>query len=239
MEKNMNTIKVIIVKEMIDSFKTLKLILLFGIICFNICIYATETKIFELGMDKKTLSLQLGTSMIYLVSMSILFLGSALVNKLIYEEKKNKTIHMLLSMGLSQTIVWYGKMLAIIIMCEIYSLITLVTHIIFIKIVLGCGLKFTFLSAVMTFVTLPMLCFGFLCVISIGFMYFSKMNFVGMFIQIIPYLAIWEISGRLIKYVTLPGIVAILSMLIGCVLILISGFCVSKIPKEKIVSRVD
>ncbi|MBE6841561.1 MAG: hypothetical protein E7510_01885 [Ruminococcus sp.] len=239
MDNNFKTIGTIVKKEIIDCVRTLKFVLLAGMVCFNICMYATETTIFEMFNNESVLCKQLGINMMYLAAMSILFLGSALVNKLTYEEKKNKTIHMLLSMGIPTVTIWISKMIAIVIMCAVYSILNLAIHVVFLKIISGHFVSFTMMSAVMTFITIPILCYGFLFIVSIAFMYFSKMNVIGMLIQIVPYLGVWEISQKLIEYTTIPTLIVICSFGIGFVLMFISAMIVRKIPKEKIVTRVD
>lgn len=239
MTDTVRVINTIIKKELVDSLRSLKLILPSGVICFNFCIYATEAQIFALFSDELLLRRQLGSNLMYLSAMAILFLGAILVTRLIYEEKKNKTIHMMLSMGLPPVTLWLAKILTIAILCELYSLINIGVHLVFLKIAYGYCVLFTGLSAVMTFVMIPVLCIGLQFLLSLAFMFFSKMNLIGTFLQIVPYMAIWNLSAKLIQYTVIPGLALILSLGIGVLMILIACFLVRNIPKDRLVTRID
>lgn len=232
-------IKVIIQKEIKDTLRTLGWFLIAIILCFNLCIYITDTQIIELGLPKEQVPYQLGLSMMYLVAMAVLFLGTTLTNKMIYEEKRTKTMHMLLGMGLSQGVVWAGKIAAIILMSHIFGLINVLVHAGFIAVKFGIVVKFNGMSLVMVFLAIPILCYGFTAMISVAYMYFSKMNIAGMFFQIVPYLAVWEISAKLVQYTQVPVFIMLLALGIGVAAIVLSAILIMGMSKERIVSRVD
>lgn len=232
-------IKTIIQKEIMDTIRTLGWFLIAIVLCFNLCIYITDTQIIELGLPEEQVPYQLGLSMMYLVAMAVLFLGTTLTNKMIYEEKRTKTMHMLLGMGLPQGVVWLGKICAIIFMSHIFGLINVLVHVILIAFKFGIVVKFNGMSLVMVFLAIPVLCYGFTAVVSVAYMYFSKMNIAGMFFQIVPYLAVWEISAKLIQYTQVPVFIMLLALAIGVAALVISAVLVTGMSKERIVSRVD
>lgn len=232
-------IKTIIQKEITDTIRTLGWFLIAIILCFNLCIYITDTQIIELGLTEEQVPYQLGLSMMYLVAMAVLFLGTTLTNKMIYEEKRIKTMHMLLGMGIPQSVVWLGKICAIILMSHIFGLVNVLVHSIFIAFKFGIVVKFNGMSAVMVFLAIPVLCYGFTAMISVAYMYFSKMNIAGMFFQIVPYLAVWEISAKLVQYTQVPVFIMLLALAIGVAALGISAVLVTGMTKERIVSRVD
>lgn len=232
-------IKTIIQKEIMDTIRTLGWLLIAIVLCFNLCIYITDTQIIELGLPEEQVPYQLGLSMMYLMAMAVLFLGTTLTNKMIYEEKRTKTMHMLLGMGLSQGVVWMGKICAIILMSHIFGLINVLVHVILIAFKFGIVVKFNGMSLVMVFLAIPVLCYGFTAVVSVAYMYFSKMNIAGMFFQIVPYLAVWEISAKLIQYTQVPVFIMLLALAIGVAALVISAVLVMGMSKERIVSRVD
>ncbi|NNU78608.1 ABC transporter permease subunit [Clostridium estertheticum] len=239
MKNTLYIIKVIVQKEIIDTIHTFGFFLIAIALGFNLCIYITDTKIIALKLSPEQLPYQLGLSMMYLMAMAILFLGTTLTSKLIYEEKRNKTMHMLLSMGITKEVVWMAKMCAIIVMCTLFSITTVLSHIAFVFVKFSILMKFNWMSFVIVFIMVPIIGYGFIAITSVAYMYFSKMNFVGMFIQIVPYLAIWEVSSKLIAYTNVPLYILILSVLIGIMLFALSFMLVRGISKERIVSRVD
>lgn len=239
MKKDVYMIGVIIKKEIVDTLRTLGVFLIAITLCFNLCIYITDTKIIELGLSKEVLPYQLGLSMMYLMAMTALFLGTTLTNKMVYEEKRTKTMHMLLGMGVPKETMWLGKILAIAIMCAVFGVINILVHVLLVWIKFGVLMKFNGMSITMVFVTVPLLCYGFIALASVAYMYFSRMNIVGMFIQIVPYLAVWEVSSELIKYTQVPLYIMLISLGIGVAAILISMLFVCGMSKERIVSRVD
>lgn len=232
-------IKTIVQKEIMDTIRTLGFLLIAIVFCFNLCIYITDTQILEMGLSEEQVPYQLGLSMMYLMAMADLFLGTTLTNKMIYEEKRTKTLHMLLGMGIPQGIVWLGKICAIILMCFIFGMGNVLIHVLFILLKFGILVKFNGMSFVMVFLTIPVLCYGFIAVTSVAYMYFSKMNVGGMFLQIVPYLAVWEISSRLVQYTQVPIFIMMLALGIGVMAMIISTVLVMGMSKERIVNRVD
>lgn len=239
MKNDVYMIRVIIKKEIVDTFRTLGLFLVALILCFNLCIYITDTQIIELGLPADVVPYQLGLSMMYLMAMTALFLGTTLTNKMIYEEKRTKTMHMILGMGVPKEVMWLGKILAIVIMCALFGVMNILVHVLFVWVKFGILMKFNSMAITMVFITVPLLCYGFIALASVAYMYFSRMNIVGMFIQIVPYLAVWEVSSELIKFTQVPIYVMLLSLGIGVVALLVSMLLVCGMSKERIVSRVD
>lgn len=239
MSNDVYMIGVIVKKEIVDTIRTLGIFLVAMVFCFNLCIYVTDTEIFELGLPKDILPYQLGLSMMYLMAMTSLFLGTTLTNKMIYEEKRTKTMHMLLGMGVPKEVVWLGKILAIVIMCALFGVINILVHIIFVWFKFDILIKFNGMAIAMVFFTVPVLCYGFIALASVAYMFFSRMNIVGMFIQIVPYLAVWEVSSSLVEYTQVPLYIMLISIGIGLVALIVSMLCVMAMSKERIVSRVD
>ncbi|MBR3834845.1 MAG: hypothetical protein IKJ73_11030 [Lachnospiraceae bacterium] len=239
MKNDVYMIRVIIKKEIVDTFRTLGLFLVALTLCFNLCIYITDTQIIELGLPADVVPYQLGLSMMYLMAMTALFLGTTLTNKMIYEEKRTKTMHMILGMGVPKEVMWLGKILAIVIMCALFGVMNILVHVLFVWVKFGILMKFNSMAITMVFITVPLLCYGFIALASVAYMYFSRMNIVGMFIQIVPYLAVWEVSSELIKFTQVPIYVMLLSLGIGVVALLVSMLLVCGMSKERIVSRVD
>lgn len=232
-------IRAIIKRELIDTIKTFRLIMLGGLVCFNFSMYVTDTKIVEIILDKEALAYQFGTIMIYLSAMAILFIGTMMISKMFYDEKRNKTIHVALSMGIPERIMWIAKMMVVVAVCEIYSLLLIFSHTILMVIVFGTMPEYTNLLLVFTYLTIPVLAYSLLSIVSIAYIYFSRMNFFGMFIQIVPYLCIWQLSTKIMTITNVPLFVIVLSIVIAFILIMFAYFIVRLIPKERVITRLD
>ncbi len=236
---NKKLISSIMKKELLDIVKTFKFIILMGIFSFNLLIYTTDTKIYELGQRGDIFSYKLGNSTIFLTAMAIIFIGHILLNRLFYDEKRTKTIHVLLSMGVSKTKIWLAKLLSVFLVCIVITFITLLIHYGVVYYFFGVIIKFTLSSAIMAFITMPLLAFASLALVSVAYMYFARMNMFGMLLQIAPFLFIWQASVTIMNLSNIPSIIVILSIVVSISCILLSAFFMKLIPKEKIITRVD
>ena len=97
------------------------------------------------------------------------------------------------------------------------------------------SIRYTALSAALTFVTMPMLCFGLLSLISVAYWYFKNMDVFGILFPILAYMGIWNLSVQLAGSL-IPGYLVVVSLAIGVSLFAVSFFLVSRIKKERIVS---
>ena len=52
----------------------------------------------------------IGSSMLYLSLLGIPFLGNIILARILYEERKENAVHVLLASGISPIIIWLGKM---------------------------------------------------------------------------------------------------------------------------------
>lgn len=227
-----NTFTAIIKKELIETFKSMKAIMLLCVATSNLLQYITIQEVIKLGLSSSECALQLGSITIYMAVIIILFMGHTLVNRFIYEERKSKTINVLLSAGMPKTAIWSAKMVVTILVCSLILTVSILCNVAFIYFYFGILVRYTALSAVLTFVTMPILCYGVLALISVAYWYFYNMNVFGMIFPIVAYLGIWNLSIKLAGYFV-PNSLLLISFLIGFVLFFVSFSLVKLISKER------
>lgn len=223
-------------KEIREVLATMKATILLCIITANLLQYMTIEEVMKLNLDEKTCALQLGSIQMYLVIIIVMFLGHTLINRFIYNERKSKTIHVMLASGMGKTAIWSAKMFVTIAISEIVTWISLLVNLAFIKLYYGFTVEFNSISTILIFVTMPLVCYGILALISIAYWYFPNMNIFGMIFPMVAYLGTWNVALQLASKFVDEKLV-IVSVGIGVITILLSMVLIKYIPKERIASR--
>lgn len=229
-----NVFRAFIKKELLETFKSLKVVMFLSVAVSNLLQYMTIQEVMGLGLDQDSCAKQLGSISMYMSVIIILFMGHTLINRFIYEERRAKTINVLLATGMDKTAIWAAKMVVTILICTFLLIMSMLCNYLFILIYCGFPVKYTALSAVLTFVTMPIFCYGILSVISVAYWYFRNMNVFGMIFPIVAYLGIWNLSLKLAGYF-IPSYLLVVSLLIGMFLFAISFALIKIIKKERIV----
>ncbi|WP_310602965.1 hypothetical protein [Anaerosporobacter sp.] len=225
-------------KEFMEVLLSMKFIIFLSIITSNMIQFMTDNEVVKQmkDYDSNIISIQMGSMLIYLVVIVIMFVGHTLINRFIYEERKNKTIQVMLAHGMDIMQIWSAKMLVTVIVTQVTCWLTILSHIIFVKLYFNINITFNLTSGILTFITLPILCYAVLALVSICYWYFENMNIFSMIFPIISYLGIWNISMQLVK-VFLPKYLIVISVALGILLFALSAFAIKRIKKEKIVIR--
>ncbi len=223
-------------KEVKEVLAAMKATILLCIATSNLLQYMTIEEVVKLGLDEKTCALQLGSIEMYLVIIIVMFLGHTLINRFIYNERKSKTIHVMLASGMSKTAIWSAKMFVTVVTSQIVTWISLLINILFIRLYYGIGVEFNSVSAILIFVTMPLVCYGILALISIAYWYFPNMNVFGMIFPMVAYLGTWNVALQLASKFVDEKLVLI-SVGIGVAAIAVSVLLIQRIPKERIASR--
>ncbi|MCH3957643.1 MAG: hypothetical protein LKE45_09950 [Olsenella sp.] len=236
MNKNWSAVfKAFVKKELLETFKSMKAIMLLSVVTTNLLQYMTIEEVIKLNLDPESTALQLGSISMYMSIILVLFVGHTLVNRYIYDERKSKAIDVMLASGADKTAIWLAKMVAAVLISTVLLLLTIGLNAVFVKDYYHLTIQYTALSAALTFVTMPVLCFGMLALVSVAYWYFKNMNVFGMIFPILAYIGIWNLSLQLVG-ILIPGYVVAISLAIGIGLFAISFFLISRIKKERIVS---
>ncbi|RVU98473.1 hypothetical protein EII22_01300 [Coriobacteriales bacterium OH1046] len=227
--------KAFVKKELLETFKSMKVIMLLSVITTNLLQFMTMEEVMKLGLDPDGTAIQLGSISMYMSVILILFVGHTLVNRYIYDERKNKAVQVMLASGADKTAIWLAKMAVAILISIVLLLLTIGLNAVFVSIYYHLDIRYTALSAALTFVAMPVLCFGMLSLISVAYWYFKNMNVFGMIFPIVAYIGIWNLS-LLLAGSLVPGYLVAVSLAIGVGLFIFSYFLVSRIKKERIVS---
>lgn len=229
----LSTFKAFIYKEFLEVLSTMKGLSLVCILTILVTQYATINQVVNSGMNKSIIEEQISFLMVYVVTMIFFFHGHTLIDRFIHEERMNKTIHVILASGMPKTAIWTAKMFVTIVTSEVISLLSVGLNIIMVRVVYNVSVKFNVISFLLVFVTVPILCFGILAIISVAYWYFKNVKIFGFLFPMIMFFGIWNLSIKL-SNVLIPKIFLSISTIIGIILLYISFLLVKKIPKERI-----
>jgi hypothetical protein len=222
-------------KEILETVTTMRVILLLSIFSSCVMQHVIVQAVEQVWVDNNTFSSQLGYLLIYLDLMLLLFFGHTLINRFVYEEKTQKTICIMLGSGMSKTAMWAAKLLATFLMSYAILLVSIASHMIVTKVIYGIWIQFTLISGLLVFFSIPMLCFGFLSLVSVAYWFFSNMQVFSFVFPLVTYLGIWNIAVKLVT-LTYPVPLVFVTVLIGIICFLIAFVLVKHIPKERIIA---
>ena len=227
-------LKAVIWKEFIEGLRTSKFIFLFSILFFVIVQYLNANHIFnnnQLSHAPKELLLELMTIVISI--MAIPYFGNTLIYRTIYEERRNKTIHVLFASGVSPTALWMGKFLVATILSYFVYLFSILIFWIFLKIYWGYTIVLTGNLWLMAFFIMPLLSIGILAVLSVSYWYLKNANTISMLFYIITIFLITKIPNNFLYHYDIK-LVCIGALIIGTILVGTSFTIIKFVPKERI-----
>ena len=155
--------KAVIWKEAIE-IKRSSLIYIIGTIIFVLVmqIMAANQLLTNNDLPKASKEILLGYSIIYISIMCIPFLGSTLLSRLMYEERLDSAVHVLLATGMDQITLWIGKMFITYFVTYIVFITTTVIYYFYIYIMYEYSVIINFEIFLTAFIIMPFLAFGFI-----------------------------------------------------------------------------
>ncbi|AIQ10962.1 ABC transporter permease [Paenibacillus durus] len=234
---NITDLKAVIWKENKEILRSMKGVFLLTIVTTNVLQYITVSPLLNrTDISGEMKATQFGALTMYLSVLVVLFLGHTFINRFLNDERKDKTIQILLANGIDKRSLWFGKMTITVLYTFIALIFTVLLHILFMKIAFNVDFKYTLLTFFLTFVSMPMLGFGTLALLSIVYWYFNKVDIISFLFPLISYLGIWNLSIKLIY--NFPSlIVCLISTAIGILAIFTASIVVNRIPKERIIGK--
>ena len=232
----LNAYKSVMKKEFLEVAHTMKVILLLSVLVPNLLQYITMQEVLKLELDNYNTGLYFGTISVYLVTIVILFTGHTLISRFMYDERKGGTLDILLAAGLDKTAIWAGKMTVVAVVCEVMILLAQLINAVFSYFYFGVLIRFTAVAGILTFVAMPLLCYGILALISIAYWYFKDMSLFGIAFPILSYIGIWNISLKLVE-LTFPGYMVAVSLGLAILFIGFTVFTVQRIKRERMIIR--
>jgi len=227
-------IKAIMWKEAIE-IKRSSLIYIIGTIVFVVVMQVMASKQLLDNKDLPVASKEmlLGYSIIYISIMCIPFLGSTLLSRLMYEERLDSAVHVLLATGVDQITIWLGKMIITYLVTYIVFVCSALTYYLYIYISYGYSMIINFNIFVTSFIVMPFLSFGFLSIL--GYMYWVIKNpqIFGMIFPIAFTMGGWNVA---IKYIEKPPttLAIIIVMAVALAINTITYILVKKASKSEI-----
>lgn len=229
-------LKAVIWKEFIEGLRTSKFNITFIILFLLVMQYLNATQIVnnnQLSHEAKELffaGLTIFTSM-----MAIPYLGNTLIYRTIYEERRNRTVHVLLASGVPPTALWMGKFLVASLLSYFAALLSILTFWIFVNIYWGYTLVMTGDLWLMALFTMPLLAIGVLAVVSVSYWYIKNANIISMFVIIFTITIILNVSSvSLYNYNN--QLICFGALIIGTILVGTSFIIIKFISKERIVN---
>ena len=227
-------IKAVIWKETKEFFRSAKLYAIFTIIFVVVIQIMSSNQI--IGNDKLTIGIKqvlLGYSIIYLSLMSIPFFGCTLLSRIIYEERCDNAIHVLLATGVDAKIIWFGKMITTYIISYLVFICSVIVYYISIYILFDFKLVLSAKIISLAFLVMPILAFGVMSLM--GYIYWALKNpqIIGMLFPMLFVMAVWNLAMKLSEELPTSNII-LGSMAVGAVLIISSAFLVGLISKQRI-----
>jgi ABC-type Na+ efflux pump permease subunit len=227
--------KAIFWKELRENIRMSKFMLPFSIILIVVMMYFPVSQ----TMDSEVLSVAQKKASITMISifipfMVIPFIGNTIVFRSIYDEKRNKTIQVLLASGISPSVVWLGKMSVATTISYIANLIAVIGFCVVVK--FNTGIMVMNVNIwIIVFIIMPVLGIGVLSIISVSYWWFKNGQVLGLLYPIITLVGIWN---YVVTFGTKVSIVltSAISIAAGVILIGLSFTCIHYMSKERIVN---
>lgn len=234
MNCNSKVIKAVINKEFTDFFNNMIIHSIIFIVSANIMQLMSIYQLVNLNLPLADTRVQAGNLVMYLVMMVMVMMGQDLCFHYYQNERKDKIINILLAMGMNKVDLWIGKNIVIFIVSYITTVLSIILNFILIRVIFQFWIMVTPLQCILALVTMPILCMGFLLIISLTYWCFKKNSVVSILLPMITFLTIWNLSLKLVK--KYPNYYLILiSLAIGIILSALSIGLLKRIPKENIV----
>ncbi|CUH92205.1 hypothetical protein [Herbinix luporum] len=226
--------KAVIWKEAIE-IKRSSLIYIIGTIIFVLVmqIMAANQLLTNNDLPKASKEILLGYSIIYISIMCIPFLGSTLLSRLMYEERLDSAVHVLLATGMDQITLWIGKMFITYFVTYIVFITTTVIYYFYIYIMYEYSVIINFEIFLTAFIIMPFLAFGFLSLLGYTYWVIKNPQIFGMIFPIAFTIGGWNVA---IKYIErTPTALAIAIVIVVAVVInTITYILVKKTSKSQI-----
>lgn len=227
--------KALIWKESIEGWRKNRLFIPVTIIFVVILQYIPVAQVVnnnQMLLSQKNLIL--GVITMYIPLMVIPFLGTNYFSRSIYEEKINRSIHILLASGISPLSIWTGKFFIAVAYSYLTSIVSVFTYFLFIKFYVGESMLLTSQTIILTLISMPIAAIGVLALIGWSFWALKSPQIIGFIVPIVSVLGTWNFVINFgLKY-PVP-IVIFISLVIGVVLIGFVIFTIRLLPNERII----
>lgn len=226
--------KAVIWKEAIE-IKRSSLIYIIGTIIFVLVmqIMAANQLLTNNDLPKASKEILLGYSIIYISIMCIPFLGSTLLSRLMYEERLDSAVHVLLATGMDQITLWIGKMFITYFVTYIVFITTTVIYYFYIYIMYEYSVIINFEIFLTAFIIMPFLAFGFLSLLGYTYWVIKNPQIFGMIFPIAFTIGGWNVAIKYIERTPTALAIAIV-IFVAVVINTITYILVKKTSKSQI-----
>lgn len=171
--------------------------------------------------------------MLYLSLLGIPFLGNIILARILYEERKENAVHVLLASGISPIIIWLGKMTITFIIVYLVFLISTLIYCLVFLLFFGIPLVLNANLFMITFIVAPLLSFGFLSILGYLFWALKNPQLFGMILPIVFVVGFWNVGMKWGEAIP-DSILILASFLLGLFLLALSVLGIRFLSLERI-----
>lgn len=229
----MSKLKALLWKELLESSRFLKIYAIIATISVIVMqiIVIKDFLLSEIEIISKIKIIS--NNLIFLAPMVIPYAGTTVLQKSIVEERREKSLNILLAKGLSPQLIWFSKFISATLFSYALYLITFFIYILIIKFGFNISNFINIRFLFDTLIVMPVISVSLLGVMGLLFWIFKNPQIVALIIPMITLLGsmnfMMKYSTSTINYYTIIGI-----FIFSVVLILIILISISKISKEYI-----
>jgi len=226
--------RAVVWKEALESVRTLKYLLVLTVLLVIVMMYLPVSTILNAqGLSAQAKGVLLGSTSLYIPLMIIPVVGNTAVYRALYEERRNRTIQILLAFGVPPSDLWLGKLTVAVAISCLTSLITILGYNLAARLLTGISVIMEMKLWLIVLIVMPILAIGALALISVAYWWLRSGQAIGMLFPMVAFLGGWNLSLKYcLEYPTLQ--ISIVSLLAGLILVAVSYIGVSFISKERI-----
>ena len=228
--------KALIWKELLEAYRTLKIIFCATTLVVIMLMYMPLARILgSPGLTAEQKSMLLSSSCFFIPLMIIPVLGNTIVQRSLYEERRNKTIQVLLAFGIPPSVLWLAKFSVAVALAYASCLIAIAGYGLFARVYSGVSMTMGFDLWVMALFVMPMVAIGVLSLVSLAYWSMKNVMLIGMIFPMLFLLGGWNLS--LLCSTKYPAVwISAVAFAAGAVMIALGFLGVRFIPKERISS---
>ena len=175
---------------------------------------------------------------IYAQLFTMLLIGGAMITYAFYNERLEKTLEPLLCTPLNITIVWFGKVIAILLVAFLWSIIVMVSFAVILRLFLSLRISLSVPILLQIFIVSPLLVAALVELLGLLLLMFKNIlvaKFIVMFLGILLMNFLISFREILSKLLAVPWKLIGLSLLVSLGLMAIIAYCTRFLKKEKII----
>ncbi len=175
----------------------------------------------------------LGYSLLYLSLICIPFLGNALLSRILFEERMENAVHVILATGVDPRVIWLGKVLMVYAICYFAFLLSVLSYYLISLLYFRYKLTLTGEIGSLAFIIMPLLSLGVMSILAYLYWALKSPQIFGLVFPLAFVLGAWNLGMNWAQEIP-PAVVALGAFALSLVLLLASIYAVKHLSKERI-----